>query len=213
MRRFVVFCLLIIGTPCSMWGQSTYGSILGTVSDTTGARVPGMTLTITNQGEDISRTTKADEVGNFEVLNLKAGIYSVKCEGAGFRSFEARDLQLVARQALRVNVALELGSVTESVSVTAGAPVVTTDTGTISTAFDSNEVLRLPANYRGAGSTSPMRILAFQPGVNADNGMDFPSRVRRLRKPSTPSMASRPSMCAATERSRKCSPQRKASRR
>lgn len=173
MRRFVIFSLLTIGLPGGVWGQSTYGSILGTVSDATGARIPNVTLTITNQGEDISRTTKADGVGNFEVLNLKAGIYSVKCEGTGFRSFEARDLQLVARQALRVNVTLELGSVTEAVSVTTGAPVVTTDTGTIATAFDSNEVLRLPANYRGAGSTSPMRILAFQPGVNSDNGMGF----------------------------------------
>jgi len=59
------------------------------------------------------------------------------------------------------------------VTVNASAPIVTTDSGTIATTFETTQVLSLPANYRGAGSTSPMRVLAFQPGVNADNGTGF----------------------------------------
>jgi hypothetical protein len=153
--------------------QSTYGTILGTVTDPTGASIPRVTVTITNQGEDISRTVTADELGNYEALNLKAGIYAVKGESTGFKSFQVHDLQLVARQTLRVNITLEVGSITESVNVSATTPLVTTDTGTIASTFDSSQVLTIPANYRGAGSTSPMRVLAFQPGINSDNGTGF----------------------------------------
>ena len=73
---------------------------------------------------------------------------------------------------------LEVGSVSETVNVTAAAPVVTTDTGTIASTFDSSQVLTIPANYRGAGSTSPMRVLAFQPGINSDNGTASRCRAR-----------------------------------
>ncbi len=172
-NRIGPLLLLLACLPLSALAQSTYGSILGTVSDPTGAIVSGATVVITNQGEDISRTLTADAVGNYEALNLKAGVYTVKCEAAGFKSFMLRDLQLVARQAMRVNVILEVGSVAESVNVDATAPVVTTDTSTIATSFQTMQVLSLPSNYRGAGSTSPMRVLAFQPGVNADNGTGY----------------------------------------
>jgi hypothetical protein len=173
MHRIFGALAVAVFLPAAVLAQSTYGSILGTVSDPTGARIAGVTVTITNQGEDISRTVKADEFGNYEAINLKAGVYTVKSEAQGFKSFQARDLQLVARQALRVNVTLEVGSVTESVNVNASAPVVTTDSGTIATSFDSNQVLTIPSNYRGAGSTSPMRVLAFQPGINSDNGTGY----------------------------------------
>ena len=172
-QRIISLLVLLISLPVASLAQSTYGSILGTVSDPTGARIAGVNVTVTNQGEDISRTMAADGFGNYEALNLKAGVYTVKSEAAGFKSFIVRDLQLVARQALRVNVTLDVGSITESVNVNASAPVVTTDTGTISTSFESMQVLTLPSNYRGAGSTSPMRVLAFQPGVNADNGSGY----------------------------------------
>jgi hypothetical protein len=173
MMRSIGLFLLLLLVSSTLPAQSTYGSILGTVTDPAGGRIAHVGLTITNQDEDISRSVVSDEFGNYEVLNLKAGVYSVKCEGPGFKTFQARDLQLVARQVLRVNVTLEVGSVTESVNVSASAPVITTETGTIATSFDSNQVLTIPSNYRGAGSTSPMRVLAFQPGINSDNGTGY----------------------------------------
>src|SRR4029079_11397461 len=117
MRHLVISLFMLAAMPITLLAQSTYGSILGTVNDPTGARIASVSLTITNQGEDISRTVLADELGNYEVLNLKGCVYSVKCEAPGFRAFQARDLQLVARQALRINVTLEVGSVSETISV------------------------------------------------------------------------------------------------
>src|SRR5436190_1298740 len=173
MRRLSVLILTLAALPFVSLAQSTYGTILGTVIDSTGASIPRVAVTVTNQGEDNSRTVIADELGNYEVLNLKAGVYAVKSGSTGFKSFQVRDLQLIARQTLRVNITLEVGSVTESVNVNATAALVTTDTGTIASSFDSSQVLTIPSNYRGAGSTSPMRVLAFQPGINSDNGTGF----------------------------------------
>ena len=89
MCRWIVLLLMPAAMPVAALAQSTYGSILGTVSDPTGARIVRVTVTVTNQGEDISRTVAADEVGNYEVLNLKAGVYTVKGEAPGFKLFQA----------------------------------------------------------------------------------------------------------------------------
>ncbi|HWC00625.1 MAG TPA: carboxypeptidase-like regulatory domain-containing protein, partial [Bryobacteraceae bacterium] len=169
----VRFLLLVLLGAAPLAAQSTFGTILGTVTDGSGAVIPGAKVVITNQGENTSRSTLADHQGNYEALNLKAGTYRVTAEATGFKSFEVEGLSLIARQTMRVNVTLEVGAVTETVRVDALAPVITTDTQTIAASFDSQQVLHLPVNYRGAGTTSPLRILSYQPGVQSDNGYNF----------------------------------------
>jgi hypothetical protein len=159
--------------PAALLAQSTFGTILGTVTDATGAVVPQAKVVITNQGENVSRTVLTDAQGNFEALNLNAGTYAVSAEASGFKTFKTTDLQLMARQTLRVNVTLELGQVTETVNVTGAGAVVTTDTATIASSLGTQQVLNLPINYRGSGSTSPLRVLAYQPGVQSDNGYGY----------------------------------------
>src|SRR5689334_10807109 len=146
----------VIFMPAALLAQSTFGTILGTVTDSSGAVVPQANITITNQGENISRTTLTDSQGNYEILNLKAGVYSVTAEAAGFKIFKASQLDLSARQTMRVDVKFEVGQVSETVSVSAIAPVITTDNSAIASTFATQQVLELPANYRGAGSTSPL---------------------------------------------------------
>ena len=163
----------IIFLPAALLAQSTFGTILGTVTDSTGAVVPHAKILITNQGENNSRSTLTDSQGNYETLNLKAGVYTVAAEASGFKVFKASDLELNARQTMRVDIKLELGQVSETVSVSAVAPVITTDSSAIASTFDTRQVLELPANYRGAGSTSPLRLLAYQPGIQSDNSNNF----------------------------------------
>src|SRR5689334_10138311 len=153
--------------------QSTFGTILGTVTDKSNAVVPGVKITITNQAENVSVEAISDPVGNFEASNLKAGVYSVSAEAAGFKSFRAKDLTLDARQTLRVNVSLEVGQISDQVTVEGSAAVAHTESETISNSFNSQEVLTLPANFRGAGSTSPYKLLSFLPGVQSDNTSNF----------------------------------------
>lgn len=163
----------VIFLPAALLAQSTFGTILGTVTDSTGAVVPQAKIMITNQGENISRATSTDSQGNYEALNLKAGVYTVSAEASGFKIFKASELDLNARQTMRVDIKLDLGQVSETVSVSAVAPVITTDSSAISSTFDTQQVLQLPANYRGAGSTSPLRLLAYQPGIQSDNSYNF----------------------------------------
>ena len=164
--------LLVLAAP-AVTAQSTFGVLLGTVTDESGAIVPHAKITITNQGENVSHETMTDAQGTFEALNLKAGTYTVTAEAAGFKAFKSSNLDLAARQTLRVNVTLQLGAVQETVSVEGAAPVIATDSAAISASFHSQEVLQLPANYRGAGSTSPYALLAYQTGIQSDNGNGF----------------------------------------
>jgi hypothetical protein len=163
----------VVFLPAALLAQSTFGTILGTVTDSTGAAVPQAKIMITNQGENVSRATLTDLQGNYEAPNLKAGVYTVTAEAAGFKVFKASGLELIARQTMRVDTKLELGQVNETVNVSAVAPVITTDSSAIASSFGTEQVLQLPANYRGAGSTSPLRLLAYQPGVQSDNSNNF----------------------------------------
>ena len=142
---------LLLTAPLLLSAQSTFGTILGTVTDASGAVVPQAKIVITNQGENASRTVSTDSQGNFEALNLKAGNYTVMGEAGGFKTSKTTGLELTARQTLRVNIALELGQLTETVNVSGTAAVVTTDTATIASSLGTQQVLELPINYRGRG--------------------------------------------------------------
>ncbi|HEY7096956.1 MAG TPA: TonB-dependent receptor [Terriglobales bacterium] len=160
--------LLIAFLPTSVHGQTTFGTILGTVSDTSGAVVPNVVVTITNQGENTSREVRSDAQGNYQAENLKAGIYTVTTQATGFSSVSVKDVHLEARQIVRTDLKLTVGGATEKVEVEAKAELINTESSTIASSFSSSEVLSLPANYRGAGSTSPYALLAFLPGVQGD---------------------------------------------
>lgn len=173
MRKSKNLAALLLALPLVLPAQSTFGTMLGTVTDASGSVVPNASIEITNQGENVSHKLVTDSQGNFEALNLKAGIYSVAAEAKGFKSYKGTDIELQARQTLRVNIPLQLGSVAETVEVQATAPVIATDSAVISASFHTQQVLGLPANYRGAGSTSPYALLAYQPGIQSDNGNSF----------------------------------------
>jgi hypothetical protein len=132
--------------------------------------MPDVVVTVTNQGENISREVHSDAQGNYQAENLKAGLYTVTVRVTGFREVTTRDIVLAARQIVRADVKLVMGTAAEQVTVVANPELINTESQTISSSFDSNEVLELPANYRGAGSTSPYNLLAFLPGVTGDTG-------------------------------------------
>jgi hypothetical protein len=150
--------------------QTIFGTILGTVTDPSGAVMPDVVVTVTNQGENISREVHSDAQGNYQAENLKAGLYTVTVRATGFREVITKDIVVAARQTVRADVKLVMGTAAEQVTVVANPELINTESQTISSSFDSNEVLNLPANYRGAGSTSPYNLLAYLPGVTGDGG-------------------------------------------
>jgi hypothetical protein len=170
--RFSVLpaCLLLaVGGP--VMAQSTQGSILGTVKDASGAVIPGARITVQNVGLGRTTVLVANARGDFQLLNLEPGRYSVSTSFAGYETYLARDLVLSAHQQLRVDPMLKVGSVNQQVSVDAsGLGNINTDTPVISATLNARDVTNLPANYRGAGSTSPLNIIQVMPGVQADSG-------------------------------------------
>ncbi len=172
LQRSLVVVLFVLAAALSpAAAQSTFGTILGAVTDSSGAVIAAAKVTITNQGENIARDYTSDSVGNYEAVNLKAGLYTVTAEASGFKKFQQRDLLLDARQTLRINVVLEVGQVTEQVTVEGVAAVISTDTQVIGASFDNKQILSLPVNFRGAGNTSPLRLIAYLPGVQSDDSV------------------------------------------
>lgn len=156
--------------------QSTQGQILGAVHDASGAVIAGAHITLTNTSLGVARTETSDARGAFEVAHLEPGTYQLEVAAPGFATVVERNLLLTARQQLRVDPVLKISSVATEVTINASEQgVITTDSPVISSTIDANEVLSLPANYRGAGSTSPLNVVQTLPGVQPDSGSFPPS--------------------------------------
>lgn len=162
---------IIAGSSSALRAQSTFGTLLGTVTDTSGAVVPNATVTITNTEEGSSRSVTTDTKGNYELVDAKPAHYAVKVTKAGFQSSEVTGLNLAARQTLRADVVLSLGAVTQSVTVKGGElGVISTDTSTVASNFGHLEITNLPTNYRASGNgNSPYYLLSVLPGVQSDS--------------------------------------------
>lgn len=136
-RGFALLCLLTGGAG-ALPGQSGRSSILGTVTDASGAAVPNIAITVTNTGTGLRRQTVTNEQGNYEVTALDVGVYQVLAEpAAGFRRAVVEGIQLQVDQRARVDIRLELGEVTQQINVEANPVAVQTDDATLSTVIDS----------------------------------------------------------------------------
>jgi hypothetical protein len=153
--------------------QSTFGVAVGTVHDSSGAVVAGAAVRLTNLGENTWQESKTSSAGDYEFQNVKPGSYSVTVNHPGFRTFRSKGLTVVARQTLRVDAALEVGEVAETVEVEAQAGVIATDSPAISESLSALKVVNLPANLRAGGNTTPYNLIATLPGVQPDNGNGF----------------------------------------
>ncbi|WP_446744218.1 carboxypeptidase regulatory-like domain-containing protein [Silvibacterium acidisoli] len=165
-----LFCTFAIaGTG---WAQSTEGAILGTVKDSAGAVVPNATVTLVNNDEGVSRTTTSNESGNYQFLNSKPANYSLTVEAAGFQKWSVAGAQLVARQQLRMDAKLEVGSVQQQVTVSGDkASAIETESNSISAVFTREDAENLPVNNRASSNgTSGLSTIATLPGVQADQG-------------------------------------------
>jgi hypothetical protein len=167
---FVMLC--IVGLTSESWAQSTFGTVLGTVTDTSGGLIAKASVVITNVDENTTRAVDTDTRGEYQAVNMKPGRYRVEVMASGFEPFATTEVILAARQTLRVDASLSVGKLSETVSVS-GAGAITTDTQTIASAIGSERILSLPANYRATGSTSPYILIGTLPGVQSDNGNNF----------------------------------------
>ncbi len=172
--------LLAVGvTPLNGTAQALYGSIVGTVSDPQGAVLPGVTVTITNVGTGLKLDTTTDDTGNYIFRNLLPGTFEMALAGKGFKETRQSSIFVTAGNPKRVDVSLQIGAATESVTVEADAATLKTEKSDLNTEINSKQVLSLPLNqYRNYQS-----LLNLVPGAtptqfqNAE--IDTPGRSLR----------------------------------
>jgi hypothetical protein len=162
----LLLCLaLLAGAP--IFAQSTFGTFVGTVQDQSGSVISGAMITITNLDDNSVRSATTNSAGQYQLLNLPSGRYSISVTSNGFGTTKVNDVTLDARQERRVDVSLTLASVQQSVQVSAEAAAINTENATIVNTMTSQEVTELPANYRGA-STSPLGAIVASANVQQD---------------------------------------------
>src|SRR3984885_8978791 len=166
-------CVVSSGLPAM--GQSTFGSIVGTVKDQSGSVVPGATVTLVNVGSSAKHMATSSASGNYEFPNLDAGIYQVSIQASGFKDQIFDHLVLQARDTQRIDASLAIGAESQTIEVQAAGDVITTDTSGLATTKTTHELVDLPvAVYsRSNGSTSPLLTLTTEPGVQVDDNSNL----------------------------------------
>src|SRR5437764_1103570 len=145
--RVLAFVVLAIFLVAPVFSQIT-GAITGTVTDNTGAVVPNATVAIRNLGTGNERTLQTDSNGRYVAEVLPVGTYEVSVTAPGFKKGVRTGLQLNVADRLAADVHLEIGQMTESVSVTAEAPLVKTETGDVSYLVSTKQITDLTISNR-----------------------------------------------------------------
>jgi hypothetical protein len=141
----LTLCLaLSIVTFGAAYGQAVYGSIFGTVTDSSGAATPNATVTITNTGTNVIVTTKTNESGNYTQTRLIPGTYRIKVEASSFKAAVIEAIVVNVDTASSANITLQPGQVSEQVTITAEAPLLKTDRADVATTFETRQVTDLP---------------------------------------------------------------------
>jgi hypothetical protein len=170
-----VFCLTI-ATACVLlfsqasYGQSTFGTVQGTVKDPSGSLIPMATVSLMNTGTNAEKKTITNSNGAYEFVNVEIGNYRLTVDAAGFQKTEYQAFDLQAREVKHIDIPLNVASQATSVTVEAVA-IVQTDTSNIAETKGSLELTDLPVaiGTRSSGSTSAFSTLTTQPGVQTDN--------------------------------------------
>jgi hypothetical protein len=129
-------------------GQTAAGVITGSITDSSGAAVAGAKVGLTHQETNQTRAQLSNSVGIYEFRALPRGLYSIEVEKPGFKKEEVRSLQLTVAETLQVNIRLELGQVTESVTVDASPVQIQASEASLSQVIDEKRVRELPINGR-----------------------------------------------------------------
>jgi hypothetical protein len=160
MGCLVLANLLLVLLPTALHAQTSAGQVTGTVTDTSGAVVPGANVTLTNTGTGIANSTVANDSGNFIFINVQPGSYEVAVQLEGFKPVKTEPFVVQVNQTVTRMIKLDAGSVTENVTVTVDAPMLSTASPEIGTVITEKAVHDLPLNGRNF-----TQLLTLTPGA------------------------------------------------
>jgi hypothetical protein len=157
---FARILFVTLAAAAAAWGQTTFATITGTVTDASGAAIPGASVVAVHRDSNYRYTAESNTTGGYTLAQLREGVYTVRVQAQGFKEFVVSDVQLVSLDVRRIDMRLEVGAVETSVEVTAGATLIETETARISDAKSSQQLNTLPLNTR-----SLWNFVGLTPGV------------------------------------------------
>lgn len=153
-------------------GQSTFATVTGAITDQSGGTLPGVLVTVTNATTGVVRTATTTSAGEYQVPNLDAGTYMVLAQLSGFAA-TPRELTVLARQVVRLDVQMQVAGAAETINVTAATPLIETERATIDSSRSGDEINRLALNFRATNKTSPIVVATLTQGVQQDRNGDI----------------------------------------
>ncbi|MFZ0817922.1 MAG: carboxypeptidase-like regulatory domain-containing protein [Candidatus Sulfotelmatobacter sp.] len=157
--------VLVVSASPSLYAQSTYGSVAGTVTDTSGAIVTGATVTLTNMGTAEKRTQSSGSDGLFTFVNLFPGQYRVDVEKQGFKHFTRANVTVEVQQDTHIVAALQVGEVSQVVEVTGETPLLQSETSSLGQVVEQRKADELPLNGRNI-----FNLITVSPAAIAQGG-------------------------------------------
>ena len=164
-RRSLLVCLALLAATAAvssnpLFGQAFYGSVVGTVTDQSGAALSGAAVNLTNVSTSEKHQTQSGAGGDYEFLNLVPGTYRVEVQQTGFKKATRENVEVTVSGAVRADISMQIGDVTQSVEVQATAPLLQTENASLSQVVNTRSVEELPVNGRNI-----MNLTEVVPGV------------------------------------------------
>lgn len=153
--------VILLGAPTGASAQAVTGTLLGNITDTSGGAVPGASVTATEVQTNTSRTVVSNEAGHYIFSSLRNGTYTVQTEVQGFRKVIRENVRVDVNTTMRVDMTLELGQVSEAVTVSAETPVLQTDRTDTGRIIESKMVSEIPLGF----NRNFQGILVTVPGI------------------------------------------------
>jgi hypothetical protein len=180
LRVSLALALILLAFHPNLYSQDL-ASVVGTVTDPTGAAVPDVSVTITNQATGASRATFTNDSGSYSVPALPVGTYTVRSQHVGFQTYAKSGIVVNVRDVLRVDIQLELGAVTQQVNVSAQAVQLQTESGEVNDLISGRQVASIAVNGRNflqlatltTGASSMLPSFNTPVGVTANASIAF----------------------------------------
>jgi len=172
MRRCCLYLLCLLTIASMAFGQVGNGTITGTVTDPGGGVVPNASVEAVNSATSVPYSAVTTNTGNFTITDLPVGTYTLNVKASGFKNYAHTNLAVAATQTIRQDVALEVGATNESVTITAEASLLKTESGDLSHNIEIDHLDDLPllgigtANSGTSGVRNPYNSLQTLPGVS-----------------------------------------------
>src|SRR4030095_16711416 len=159
--RLIFAALLVACASGVIWGQAVTATLVGTITDASGAVMVNTKVSATETNTGVSRAATTNESGNYSFTNLPPGTYSVTAEQTGFKKAARAGVDVVVNATTRVDLTLTPGQITETVQVTAEATLLQTDRADIGRKIETVQLANLPTGY----NRSFQSLLNLVPGT------------------------------------------------